>query len=218
MPDEAALSFPILLTLRVCVACVLLYLCVGLPCARFCSRRRGLLARALAFLVTLPLIFPPVAMGFLLLLLLGRNGPIGGPMERWLGLRIVFSEPGVILSAFVAGLPLVVRPLQAAMERPELRRLEEAARTLGCGTMGTFLFVTVPQVSRTLFSCLLLGAQRAGDATDHRLSSVYQPSGKSPGFHDGAGDHKKGQCQHRKISNAGIKSLRQKICCGDRVY
>ena len=69
MPDEAVLSFPILLTLRVCVACVLLYLCVGLPCARFCSRRRGLLARALSFLVTLPLIFPPVAMGFLLLLL-----------------------------------------------------------------------------------------------------------------------------------------------------
>lgn len=161
MSDEAALSFPILLTLRVCVACVLLYLCVGLPCARFCSRRRGLLARALAFLVTLPLIFPPVAMGFLLLLLLGRNGPIGGPLERWLGLRIVFSEPGVILSAFVARLPLVVRPLQAAMERPELRRLEEAARTLGCGTMGTFLFVTVPQVSRTLFSCLLLGVARA---------------------------------------------------------
>lgn len=161
MSESGSLSFPVLLTLRVCAACALLYLGVGLPCAWFCRRRRSLAARALSFLVTLPLIFPPVAMGFLLLLLLGRNGPVGGALERWAGLRIVFSEAGVMLSAFVAGLPLVVRPLQAAMERPELYKLEEAAQTLGCGALGTFCFVTVPQTSRVLFSCLLLGIARA---------------------------------------------------------
>lgn len=161
MSESGSLSFPVLLTLRVCAACALLYLGVGLPCAWFCRRRRSLAARALSFLVTLPLIFPPVAMGFLLLLLLGRNGPVGEALERWAGLRIVFSEAGVVLSAFVAGLPLVVRPLQAAMERPELYKLEEAAQTLGCGALGTFCFVTVPQTSRVLFSCLLLGIARA---------------------------------------------------------
>ena len=62
-------------------------------------------------------------MGFILLLLLGRNGSIGRPLEGLFGVRIVFSTAGVILASFIAGLLLVVRPLQAAMERTEVIRL-----------------------------------------------------------------------------------------------
>jgi molybdate transport system permease protein len=97
----------------------------------------------------------------MLLLLLGRNGPIGGPIEAATGFRIVFSRFSVVTAAFIAGLPLVVRPLQAAMEKNEVIRLEEAARATGCRPVRTFLLITVPQVSNTLISGLLLGTARA---------------------------------------------------------
>jgi molybdate transport system permease protein len=111
--------------------------------------------------VTLPLVFPPIALGFMLLLLFGKNGPIGWPLEAATGFRLVFSKQAVTLAAFVAGLPLVVRPLQAAMEKEDLLRLEDAARATGSGPVKTFFLVTVPQVSNTLVSGLLLGTARA---------------------------------------------------------
>jgi molybdate transport system permease protein len=117
-------------------------------------------SRAASFLVTLPLVFPPIALGFILLMLLGRNGPVG-KLAASFGTRIVFSQFAVIFAAFTAGLPLVVRPLQAAMEKNHVIRLEEAARATGCGPFRTFMLVTVPQVSNTLISGLLLGVARA---------------------------------------------------------
>jgi molybdate transport system permease protein len=119
------------------------------------------MSKAASFLVTLPLVFPPIALGFILLLIFGRNGPIGGPIEAITGFRLVFSKTAVTLAAFVAGLPLVVRPLQAAMERTELIRLEEAARANGCGPIRTFFLITTPQTANTLISGLLLGTARA---------------------------------------------------------
>lgn len=153
-------SFPALLTLKVCLTCLFLFIVAGLPLALWGARSRSLASRSVSFLVTLPLVFPPIAMGFILLLLLGRNGPIGRPLEGLFGVRIVFSTAGVILASFIAGLPLVVRPLQAAMERTEVIRLEEAARTMGAGPFRTFLLVTIPQVGSSLVSGLLLGVAR----------------------------------------------------------
>lgn len=161
MVDGASLSFPILLTLRTCAVCLVLLPLIGLPLARWESRSRSLAARAASFLVTLPMVFPPVALGFMLLLLLGRNGPVGRLLDVLFGFRLVFSASGVAFAALVAGLPMVVRPLRAAMERAEIVRLEEAARVMGCGPFKAFLLVTVPQVGNTLASGLLLGLARA---------------------------------------------------------
>jgi molybdate transport system permease protein len=154
-------SFPAVLTLRICAACLGLHLLVGLPLAWWLSGPRTLARRAVSFLVSLPLVFPPVALGFILLTLLGRGGPLGPLLEEWLGVRLVFSVAGLTLAAFVAGLPLMVRPLEAALRREEIRRLAQAARTLGCGPLKAFALVVVPQVGSVLASGLLLGLARA---------------------------------------------------------
>lgn len=159
--SETLFSFPVLLTLRTCASCFVLFLAAGLPLARWESRSRSFAARAVSFFVMLPMVFPPVALGFMLLLLLGKNGPIGSLLHTLFGVRIAFSPAGVTLGAFVAGLPMVVRPLQAAMERPDILRLEEAARTMGCGPFKTFFLITVPQTAHTLVTGLLLGLARA---------------------------------------------------------
>jgi molybdate transport system permease protein len=97
----------------------------------------------------------------MLLLLLGRQGPLGAPLEEALGVRLVFSQVAVILAGYLAGLPLFVRPLEAALRREEIKKLTQAARTLGCGSVKAFLVVTAPQVGPVLGSGLLLALARS---------------------------------------------------------
>lgn len=179
MEINAALIFPILLTLRTCAACLLLYALVGLPLALWLSRSHSFLSGLFGFLITLPIVFPPIAMGFILLLLLGKNGFIGVYLFSAFGVRLVFSEAAVILAAFIAGLPMVVRPLQAAMGKIEVIRLEEAARTLGCGYLKTFLLVTIPQVGSVAASGLLLGVARASGEVGITMMLGGNISGKT---------------------------------------
>lgn len=92
--SEAIPLLPILLTARACAAAMLLFVLAAPPLALFLARRRCALARAVEFVVTLPLVFPPIALGFLLLMALGRSGPVGAALESAFGVRIVFSEAG----------------------------------------------------------------------------------------------------------------------------
>jgi len=148
------------LTARVALVCIALHTAFGLGLgyllARPNWRGRGLLDIA----VTLPLVFPPMATGFLLLMLLGRRGPIGAPLHQWFGIELVFSFSGLILAAFVSGLPLVVKPIQAAFESIP-QRLSEAARTLGKTEGEIFLFVLLPNIRCALVAGLVLGLGRA---------------------------------------------------------
>lgn len=111
-------------------------------------------------LVTLPLVLPPVATGFLLLWLLGRQGPFGGPLKDAFGIELVFSFWGVLVAAFVSGLPLVVKPMQAALESVGAR-YGEAARTLGKTEFQVLVHVLLPNTRRALAGGLLLGFGRS---------------------------------------------------------
>lgn len=113
------------------------------------------------FVCTLPLIFPPVALGYLLLLVFGIHGPLGAPLDAWLDVRIIFSQTAVCMAAFIAGLPLVLRPVKIAFESEELRELESAARVCGAGALRAFLTVTLPTVRNAVLAALLLGVARA---------------------------------------------------------
>ena len=118
------------LTAQVALAGVILHAAFGLALG-YALARPGWRGRSLLdIVVTLPLVFPPMAIGFLLLMILGRRGPLGEPLLRLFGVELVFSVNGLILAAFVAGLPLVVKPVQSAFENIP-RMYAEAARTLG---------------------------------------------------------------------------------------
>ncbi len=149
-----------MLTAKTCAASLLLFIAVGLPLAYWLAGKKTYLKRVIEFFVTLPLIFPPIALGYMLLIILGRNGWIGSILES-IGIRIVFSQGGVILAAFIAGLPLVVKPLQAAFDSAQARELEEAAFVHGLNRFKTAVFVSIPLVSGNLLAALLLGLARA---------------------------------------------------------
>lgn len=94
-------------------------------------------------LVHLPLILPPVVTGYLLLLTLGRRGPIGALLEQWFGVVVAFRWTGAVVAACVMAFPLMVRPMRLSIEAID-RGLEAAASTLGAGSLGVFLTVTLP--------------------------------------------------------------------------
>lgn len=98
---------------------------------------------ALDIIVHLPLVMPPVALGYLLLLALGPRGPIGEPLQAWFGLNLAFSWTGAVIVAAVSGFPLAVRAIRISAENVE-ERLLQAARTLGQSPFGAFVSVALP--------------------------------------------------------------------------
>lgn len=109
--------------------------------------------------VHLPLVLPPVVVGYALLLLFGRNGPLGAILEPF-GIVFAFRWSGAALAAAVMGFPLVVRAIRLSMESID-PRLERAARTLGAGPWRTFFTITLPLAWSGLVTGSLLGFARA---------------------------------------------------------
>jgi molybdate transport system permease protein len=110
--------------------------------------------------VHLPLVLPPVVVGFFLLLLFGRRGPIGAVLEEWFGVVVAFRWTGAALAAAIMGFPLMVRAIRLAIDAVD-RRLELAARTLGASRTRVFFTVTLPLAWSGLVTGALLAFARA---------------------------------------------------------
>jgi molybdate transport system permease protein len=108
--------------------------------------------------VHLPLVLPPVVVGFALLVLFGRNGPVGRLLEP-LGIVFAFRWTGAALAAAIMGFPLLVRAIRLAIESLD-PRLERAARTLGAGPWRVFFTVTLPLAVPGIVTGALLGFAR----------------------------------------------------------
>lgn len=111
-------------------------------------------------LVHLPLVLPPVVTGWLLLLALSPNAPLGRFFEQTLGLTFLFRWTGAALAAAVMALPLMVRAMRLSIEAVD-RRLESAARTLGAGRWRTFATITLPLCANGILAALVLGLARS---------------------------------------------------------
>lgn len=109
--------------------------------------------------VSLPLVLPPVAIGLLLLQLLGRDRAIGRLFDA-AGIELVFTWKAVVLAMAVMSLPLMVLTIRAGFEQVD-RRLEGMAATLGAGPFRVFLTITLPLARRSVIAGALLGFARA---------------------------------------------------------
>jgi molybdate transport system permease protein len=131
------------LSLSVAARSVCLSLPVALMLAWLLTRRRFPGHALLDAFVHLPLVLPPVVVGYLLLVLFGVRGPIGSWLERLFGVELVFTRNGAALATAVMSFPLMVRAMRISLENVD-RRLEEAARTLGAGALDRFATITLP--------------------------------------------------------------------------
>jgi molybdate transport system permease protein len=96
-------------------------------------------------LVYLPLVLPPVVTGYTLLVLMGKNGPLGSLLQKTVGLSFSFNWKGAALASAVMAFPLLVRAVRLSIEAVD-QGLEAAARTLGAGPLRVFFTVTLPLI------------------------------------------------------------------------
>ncbi len=154
--------FAILLSLQVAAAATVFGLPFALLAARALARppaRRGLGLALLDAAVSLPLVLPPVATGYVLLLLFGRTGPIGGLLEK-IGIVFAFDWTGAALASAIMAFPLMVRPIRLAIEAIDVE-VDEVARTFGAGRLTRFLRLTVPLAAPGLIAGAMLGFAKA---------------------------------------------------------
>jgi molybdate transport system permease protein len=131
------------LSLSVASRAVVCSLPVALLLSWLLTRRRFLGRTLLDAFVHLPLVLPPVVVGYLLLVLFGSRGPVGGWLERGFGIHLIFTRNGAALATAVMSFPLMVRAMRLSLENVD-RGLEDAARTLGAGPWDRFLTITLP--------------------------------------------------------------------------
>jgi len=110
--------------------------------------------------VHLPLVLPPVVVGYFLLLAFGRRGPIGAFLEEYLGIALIFRWTGAALACAVMGLPLLVRAVRQSLDAVD-RGLEAAAATLGAPPLWVFASVTLPLILPGILTGMLLSFARS---------------------------------------------------------
>jgi len=131
------------LSLLVAVTATACSLPVGVAIAYLLARGQFRGKSLVDTIVHLPLILPPVVTGYVLLLLFGKQGPIGAFLERTFGIVLAFRWTGAALACAVMGFPLMVRAIRLSVEAVDTR-LESAAGTLGAGPLWVFATVTLP--------------------------------------------------------------------------
>ena len=105
-------------------------------------------------IVNLPLVLPPVVIGYLLLVLFGRHGWIGSWLMRH-NIQVIFTLTGAIIASAVVGFPLMVRSIRLGMESVD-NAYRLAARTLGAGAWDVFFTITLPLAGRAVFAGMTL--------------------------------------------------------------
>jgi len=115
---------------------------------------------ALESIIHAPLVVPPVATGYLLLILFGRTGYMGRWLEEWFGWRLIFTWQGAVLASAIVALPLAVRSVRLAVSLVD-RGLEEAAQTLGYHPARVFFKITLPLAGPGILGGILLAFSRS---------------------------------------------------------
>ena len=133
----------LLLSLKVAVAAVLCSLPFAIAAAWLLARKEFPGKSAFNALVHLPLVVPPVVIGYLLLVTLGRRGIVGAWLDETFGIVIAFTWMAAAVASGVMAFPLMVRAIRLSIEAVDAR-LESVARTLGASHLRVLLTVTLP--------------------------------------------------------------------------
>lgn len=152
--------FPLSITLWIATISSILVLCSGVGIAYIFARKDFRGKELAELLLTLPLVLPPTVIGYLLVILIGKNGFLGHMIFDILGTGIMFTWQAAVIAAYVVSLPLMVRTAKAAIEAVN-KELEYAAYILGRSELETALIVTLPIAKKGILAGLVLSFARA---------------------------------------------------------
>jgi len=140
---SAELVTAIILSIKVGLACVAVITVPGIFMGWLLARKNFPGKVLLDAIIHIPLVTPPVVIGYGLLILLGRKGLIGAVLYKYFGIEFGFTWMGAVIASAVMGMPLLVRSARLAIELVD-RNLEKAANTLGLSPFAVFCKITLP--------------------------------------------------------------------------
>lgn len=148
------------LSLKVACWATLLALIFGMAFGYLLARKRFPGRELLDAILTLPMVMPPTVLGYYLLVIIGREGPVGALLQHHFGINLIFTWQAAVIAAAVVAFPLVLKGARAAFETVDMQ-LEQAAKVLGVSSFGVFLRVTLPLAWRGVLGGTLLAFARS---------------------------------------------------------
>ncbi|HLU19342.1 MAG TPA: molybdate ABC transporter permease subunit [Pusillimonas sp.] len=167
---------PLALTLKVAGWATLITMVLGVALGYLLARTRFPGRDLLDAVLTLPMVLPPTVIGYYLLVLVGRNGPVGEWLLGAFGIHLIFTWQGAVLAAAIVALPLTFKSARAAFELVD-PQYEQAARVLGIGEVAIFFRVTLPLAWRGILAGVLLSFARAAG----EFGATLMVAGSIPG-------------------------------------
>ncbi|ADU66579.1 molybdate ABC transporter, inner membrane subunit [Desulfurispirillum indicum S5] len=151
------------LTFQVALITTIILLVLGIPLAYWLAYTRSRAKSVVETLVSMPLVLPPTVLGFYLLVFFSPVNPVGGFLDSWFNLRLVFSFEGVIVGSVLFSLPFMIHPLQSAFTAIPAN-LREAAATLGISRNRTLFTILLPNMKPGILAgCILSFAHTVGE-------------------------------------------------------
>jgi molybdate transport system permease protein len=150
---------PVWLSLRVASLATVLTVAAGVPVAWLLARRRFPGRDVIAGALLTPLVLPPTVLGYYLLMLIGRRGPVGRVLSGW-NIELAFTWRAAVVAAAVGSFALLIKTAQTGFESID-RRLEQAAQTLGHSDLSIFWTISVPLAWRSIVAGTVLAFCRA---------------------------------------------------------
>ena len=172
--DEAWIALR--LTLKVAGVATAINMVVGVGIAYLFARKQFFGKDVLDTILTLPMVMPPTVLGYYLLVIIGKNGPIGRLLKEYFNINLIFTWEGAVIAAAIVSFPLVFKAARAAFESLE-PQYEQAAKVLGVSNSAIFFRVTLPLAWRGILAGVLLSfARSAGE-----FGATLMVAGSIPG-------------------------------------
>ncbi len=146
---------PLILTFKLALVTTLVLLVLSVPLAYWLAYTRSRVKPVVESLVSMPLVLPPTVLGFYFLVAFSPGNAFGQWLNEWLGIKLVFSFPGLVLASVIYSLPFMVHPIQSGLTSlPE--SLREAAWVLGKTPFQTLFRVLLPNIKASLLTGIVL--------------------------------------------------------------
>ncbi|MGB3774704.1 MAG: molybdate ABC transporter permease subunit [Leeuwenhoekiella sp.] len=146
---------PLFITFKLAAITTFILFVIAIPMAYYLAYSQSRVKPVIETLISMPLVLPPTVLGFYLLVSLGSGHPIGDFLERFLGIRLLFSFPGLVIGSVIYSLPFMVQPIQAGFKSLPIS-LKEAAYVLGKSKVTTLFKVLLPNMRPALLSGIVL--------------------------------------------------------------
>lgn len=151
---------PIFLSLQTATVALGIVMFLGILMAKWMSTKNFKGKLIVETMLLLPLVLPPTVVGFLLIMLFGRNSPIGAMVESFFGQPLMFTWPAAVIAAAVVSFPMMYQSAKTGFQSID-RSAEEAARMDGASEWQVFLLISLPLAAKSLIAGVILSFARA---------------------------------------------------------